>query len=372
MRHIRYIYELPDWPQFRWNSEDLADVLSRLYRRRERLLRRMGGLGFSLRQEVVRDALTEEIVKSSAIEGEVLDLAQVRSSVARRLGVDAGGVQVHPTRQVEGIAEIMLDATMSYDAPLTAERLFGWHAALFPTGRSGMHRIRAGAWRTDERGRMQVVSGPPGREQVHYQAPEASRVQREMWTFLGWFNEQPEDDDPIIKAAIAHLWFVTIHPFDDGNGRIARAIGELALARSERSPSRFYSVSSQIVAERSSYYDILESTQRGSMDVTRWLAWFIDCMERAIEHSESLARTVLEKARFWQGLEGVALNDRQRLMLGRLLDGVEGNLTTSKWAKLTKCSTDAALRDINELIAEGILIRNLGGGRSTSYALVRR
>jgi len=292
----------------------------------------------------------------------------VRSSVARRLGLNAGGV-VAADRHVEGVVEMMLDATRHYDQALTADRLCAWHASLFPTGRSGMRRIRAGAWRDDHTGPMQVVSGPIGRERVHYEGPAAGRLAQEMKAFLDWFEGAGADHDPVLKAGLAHLWFVTIHPFDDGNGRIARAIADRALARSERSARRFYSMSSQTCQERAAYYGILERTQRGTLDVTPWMEWFLACLSRAIDGAQTTLAAVLAKARFWQTLGTAPINERQRLMLNRLLEGFEGHLTTSKWATIAKCSTDTALRDILQLVERGILVRNPGRGRSTSYSL---
>lgn len=327
----------------------------------------MEALGFALRTEASLVTLTEDVVKSSEIEGERLDRDQVRSSIARRLGIDIGAL-TPAERDVEGVVEMMLDATQRYVEPLTAERLFGWHAALFPTGRSGMHRIIVGAWRDDRTGPMQVVSGPVGRERVHYEAPSADRLAREMGTFVDWFNHEVSLD-PVLKAGVAHLWFVTIHPFDDGNGRIARAIADMALARSERSVQRFYSMSAQIRAEREGYYDILEATQKGELDITRWLEWFLRCLGRAIDGAETTLATVMAKARFWEARAGQSFNERQRLVLNRLLDGFEGKLSSSKWAALAKCSQDTALRDIDDLVRRGVLARDAGGGRSTSYSL---
>jgi Fic family protein len=284
--------------------------------------------------------------------------------------MDVGGLEA-ADRHVEGVVEMMLNAIRHYDEPLTAERLFGWHASLFPAGRSGMRKIRVGAWRDDSTGPMQVVSGPIGREHVHSEAPAAARLEREMQVFLDWFNEDGTDTDAVLKAGLAHLWFVTIHPFADGNGRIARAIADLALARSEQSPRRFYSMSAQIRQERTAYYDILEQTQKGTVDVTLWMGWFLACLGRAIGRAQTTLAAVLSKARFWQALRAVPLNERQRLMLNRLLDGFEGKLTTSKWAKIAKCSSDTALRDILDLVERGILVRSPEGGRSTSYALAQ-
>jgi Fic family protein len=329
----------------------------------------MQALGFELREEALLLALTEDVVKSSEIEGEKLDRQEVRSSIARRLGMDIGGLKP-ADRNVEGVVEMTLDATRHYDQPLTEERLFGWHAGLFPTGRSGMRKIRVGIWRDDKNVPMQVVSGAAGRERVHFEAPAAARLEMEMAGFLDWFNAGPEID-PVLKAGLAHLWFVTIHPFDDGNGRIARAISDLCLARSEQNPQRFYSMSAQIGEERDAYYQILEKTQKGGMDVTPWLTWFLDCLGRAIGGAETLLESVLAKARFWESMGDAPLNERQRLVLNRLLNGLEGKLTTSKWAKLTKTSPDTALRDIVDLVERGILVRSTEGGRSTSYALRR-
>ncbi|MCW2308027.1 Fic family protein [Rhodobium gokarnense] len=365
---IRYIHQGKDWPAFRWNAEKLSSLLADVRHRQGRLIGRMEALGFPLRSEAVLKTLTEDVLKSSEIEGERLDKAQVRSSIARRLGLDIGGL-VPADRHVEGIVELMLDATQTYDAPLSADRLFDWHAALFPTGRSGMTRITVGAWRDDSSGPMQVVSGPFGKEKVHFEAPEAGRLDAEMRAFLDWFNSRPVTD-PVLKAGIAHLWFVTLHPFDDGNGRIARAIADMALARSEGTSQRFYSMSAQIRAERNAYYDTLERTQKGDLDITDWLDWFLACLGRAFEGAEAVLSSVLGKARFWEAHAAASFNDRQREMLNRLMDGFEGKLTSSKWAKIEKCSQDTALRDIDDLIRRNILVKDAAGGRSTSYSLV--
>lgn len=362
-----YIHALADWPEFRWSHERLAEQLASVSRRQGRLIGRMEGLGFQLRAEAVLASLTEEVVKSSEIEGEILDKAQVRSSIARRLGLDIGGLEM-VDRNVEGVVEMMLDATQNFAEPLTEERLFAWHAALFPTGRSGMSKITVGAWRTEKSGPMQVVSGPLGREKVHFEAPVAGRLKADMRAFLKWFNGK-ESIDPVLKAAVAHLWFVTIHPFEDGNGRISRAIADMALARSEDSPRRFYSMSAQIRAERKGYYDILESTQKGDLDITYWLQWFLACLDRAFDGAETILAVVLRKAKFCEGVAGENFSDRQRLVLNRLLDGSEGKLTSSKWATLTKVSQDTALRDIDDLVRRGLLVKESAGGRSTSYAL---
>ncbi|MGE0360012.1 MAG: Fic family protein [Vicinamibacterales bacterium] len=363
-----YIHELPGWPNLDWNRETLSPRLADVRHRQGRLIGRLEALGFSEQDQAVLRTLTTDVLTSSAIEGEVLDADQVRSSVARRLGLDIGGLTA-ADRHVEGVVEMMLDATRAFDQPLTDERLFAWHAAMFPTGRSGMHRITVGAWRTDSSSPMQVVSGPVGRERVHFEAPAASRLPGEMRAFLGWFNAPAEGDDPVMRAAQAHFWFVTVHPFDDGNGRIARAIADMALARGEGSPRRFYSMSAEIRRQRDDYYRILEQTQRGALDITPWMAWFLQCLGRAIDGAQATLGGVLDRARVWERLRGVALNERQRTMITRLLDGFDGKLTTSKWAALTKTSPDTALRDILPLVAAGILVKSESGGRSTSYAL---
>jgi Fic family protein len=362
-----YIHNHQAWPRFHWDRDRLSEHLSVVRYEQGRLLGRMEALGFKLRQEAVLKTLTEDVLKSSEIEGEQLDAEQVRSSIARRLGMDVGGLRP-VDRNVEGVVDMMLDATGHYEQPLTAERLFGWQASLFPTSRSGMRRIRVGAWRDDSSGPMQVVSGPIGRERVHFEAPVAEKLNREMQVFLDWFDESTETDW-VTKAGLAHLWFVTIHPFDDGNGRIARAITDMALARSEKSMQRFYSMSAQIRQECAAYYDVLETTQKGTMDVTLWMEWFLGCLGRAIEGAQVTLSTVLSKARFWETFADVSINDRQRLVLNRLLDGFEGKITTSKWAKRAKSSHDTALRDILALVERGILVRNPEGGRSTSYDL---
>lgn len=362
-----YIYQLQDWPRFTWNRELLAEPLASVRHRQGRLIGHMEALGFTLRQEAILQTLTTDVLKSSEIEGEKLDAEQVQSSIARRLGMDIGALKP-ADRNVEGIVEMMLDATRHYDQPLTADRLFSWHAALFPTGRSGMTKIRVGTYRNDSTGPMQVVSGPVGKERVHFQAPPAPRLDGEMGTFLEWFNANIEMD-LVLKAGVAHLWFVTIHPFDDGNGRMARAVADMVLARSESSPQRFYSMSAQIQHERGAYYDTLEHTQKGTLDITPWMDWFLGCLGRAIDGAQIVLGVVLAKARFWESIQGAGLNERQRLVLNRLLDGFAGKLTTTTYAKLTKCSQDTALRDMLFLVEHGILVRSLEGGRSTSYAL---
>ncbi len=363
----RYIHELPDWPDFRWDHERLAGLLASVRHRQGRLLGRMEAIGFSLKAEATLQTLTLDVLKSSEIEGEILDHDQVRSSIARRLGMDIGAL-APADRHVDGVVDMMLDATQNYTASLTEERLFGWHAALFPTGYSGMHKISAGQWRDDSKGPMQVVSGVYGRERVHFEAPVAGRLKKETALFLKWFNGK-DDKDPVLRSGIVHLWFVTLHPFEDGNGRIARAIADMALARSEQSRQRFYSMSAQIRQERKAYYDMLEETQKGDLDITAWLEWFLNCLGRAIDGAEEILGNVLHKAHFWERLAGVPLNERQRTMLNKFLEGFEGKLTSSKWAKIAKCSQDTALRDILDLVERGILTRDEGGGRSTSYSL---
>lgn len=335
--------------------------LSTVRHKQGRLLGKLEGLGFRLREEATLETLTQDVIKSSEIEGEKLPADQVRSSIARRLGIEIAG-EVTANRNVEGVVEMMLDATQRYDELLTDERLFGWHASLFPN-------VNVGEWRDDATGPMQVVSGAIGKEKVHYEAPEAGKLNVEMNKFIEWFNKTTTMD-PVLKAAIAHLWFVTIHPFDDGNGRIARAIADMQLARADGSRQRFYSMSAQIQRERNVYYDILEKTQKGNLDITPWLLWFIECLDRAISLSEENLSGVTKKATFWESHQGVTLNERQRKMLNKLMDGLEGKLTSSKWAKMTKCSPDTALRDIQDLIEKEILEKEEGGGRSTSYKLV--
>jgi Fic family protein len=362
-----YIHQGDDWPRFHWNQDGLVNQLAAVRHRQGRLIGRMEAIGFRLREEAVLNTLTQEVLKSSEIEGEILNSDQVRSSLARRLGIDIGAL-TPADRHVDGIVEMMLDATQRYQDPLTEERLFGWHAALFPTGRRGMQKFRVGAWRDDRSGPMQVVSGPIGKERVHYEAPQADRLPVEMSQFLDWFNGMAPID-PVLKAALAHLWFVTIHPFDDGNGRIARAIADLALARSEQSPKRFYSMSAEIRLERNDYYDILERTQKGALEITPWMEWFLGCLDRAFDGAEATLASVLRKARFWEVHAGESFNDRQRKVVNRLLNGFEGKLTSSKWASLAKCSQDTANRDINDLVKRGVLVKDAAGGRSTSYSL---
>ena len=362
-----YIHENNEWPSFKWRESELADRLAHVRHQQGRLVGKMESLGFDLRQEATLYTLTEDVIKSSEIEGEDLDKYQVRSSVARRLGMDIAGL-VPTERYVEGVVEMMLDATQNYQKKLTSDRLFGWHAALFPTGYSGLSKIIVADWRKDTEGPMQVVSGPIGKERVHYEAPVAKLVSAEMGQFIGWFN-LPPSSDLVLCAAISHLWFVTVHPFEDGNGRIARAITDMVLSRSEQSAQRFYSMSSQIRKERNAYYDILEVTQKGDLDITGWLLWFLECLEHAIIGAEETLSNVLDKAAFWQMHKNSVLNERQVRVLNRLLEDFEGHLTSSKWAKLTKSSQDTALRDINDLVQKGVLQKGMSSGRSTHYVI---
>lgn len=362
-----YIWRAPNWPHWHYDLITLARPLGQVSHAQGLLLGRLADVGMTLRSEASLAALTDDVVKTSEIEGEHLNVASVRSSVARRLGVDVGAL-APVDRHVEGIVEMVLDATLNCHAPVSRERLFGWHAALFPTGYSGLSKITVADWRDDSSGPMQVVSGPIGRQHVHYEAPPAQHLAAEVTRFLSWLNSETVEP-PLIKAGLAHLWFVTLHPFDDGNGRIARAIGDLLLARADSSPQRFYSLSAQIQRERKAYYDILERTQKGTLDITEWLAWFLAALHAAIEQAQHALDAVLMKARFWQRFATTPMNARQVKLLNRLLDGFDGKLTTSKWAAIAKCSADTALRDINELLAAGALRKSAAGGRSTSYEL---
>lgn len=362
-----YIWREDDWPQFRWDAQALLMPLAEARHKQGHLLGQMQRLGFDLQCEAELRATTEDVIKTSEIEGERLDMASVRSSVARRLGLPDGGV-LPPDRKIDGIVEMMLDALRNHASPLAQQRLFGWHAALFPTGWSGLHKITIGDWRTDSAGPMQVVSGPIERPKVHYEAPPANRVGSEIGQFLAWFNQTPPMDG-LLRSGIAHLWFVTIHPFDDGNGRIARTIADLALAQMEGTGQRFYSMSAQIQRERSQYYEILERTQRGSLDITAWLSWFVQCYGRAIDAAEVAAQGVLGKAEFWRRFTSEPMSARQKSVLNRFMDGFEGNLSAKKWAAIGKCSVDTAQRDINDLLKRGILVRNPGGSKRTSYSV---
>jgi Fic family protein len=363
----KYIWQAGDWPNWHFDLAALAQPMAEASRAQGLLMGRLADVGMPLRDQASLAALTEDVVKTSEIEGERLNVDSVRSSIARRLGVDIGAL-APVDRHVEGVVEMVLDATANCNAPVTRQRLFGWHAALFPTGYSGLSKLNVATWRDDASGPMQVVSGPIGRQRVHFEAPPAARLEAETSRFLDWVNDKPKVP-PLIQAGLGHLWFVTLHPFDDGNGRIARAIGDLLLARADGSPQRFYSHSAQIQRERKAYYDILEQTQKGSMDVTAWLAWFLGSLHRAVDQAQHTLDAVLAKTRFWQRWATTPLNERQVKLLNKLLDGFEGKLTTSKWAAIAKCSPDTALRDINDLVARGMLRKTDAGGRSTSYEL---
>ena len=362
-----YIWQASDWPYWRYDLASLARSMANVSRAQGLMHGRLADVGLALREQANLSALTEDVVKTSEIEGELLDVNSVRSSIARRLGVDIGAL-APVDRHVEGVVEMVLDATANCNAPVTQDRLFGWHAALFPTGYSGRTRVNVGDWRDDASGPMQVVSGPLGRQRVHFEAPPADRMESETRRFFDWANSA-SNEPPLIKAALAHLWFVTLHPFDDGNGRIARAVGDLFLARADASPQRFYSLSAQMQRERKVYYDMLERTQKQSLDVTEWLAWFLDALQRAVDQAQHTLDAVLAKNRFWQRWATAPLNERQVKLVNRLLDGFEGKLTSSKWAAIARCSPDTALRDITDLLARGVLRKSDAGGRSTSYEL---
>ena len=362
-----YIHEKKNWTDFVWDNQKVMPKLGEARNQQGRLLGKMESLGFDLQNEALLNTLTLDVVKSSEIEGEFLELEQVRSSIARKLGIEITG-EVDSERHVDGIVEMMLDATQKYDLPLTKDRLFGWHSALFPTGWSSLYKITVANWRQDSTGPMQVISGPMGKEKIHFQAPSSEKVEEEMIKFLDWF-ENEKQLDLVLKASIAHLWFVTIHPFDDGNGRITRAITDMVLSRSDKSSRRFYSMSAQIRIERKQYYEILEKTQKGNSDITDWILWFLQCLINSIASTEVILSKTLYKAEFWKLNAATILNERQQKIINRLLDGFEGKLTSSKWAKINKCSQDTALRDIQDLIAKNILQKEASGGRSTNYEL---
>ncbi|MCR9081722.1 MAG: Fic family protein [Cyclobacteriaceae bacterium] len=362
-----YIYQKAAWPDFTWNSDDFLELLSEARNLQGRLLGKMETLGFDLKNEAFLDTLTQDVLKTSEIEGEFLNPEQVRSSIARRLGMEIAGA-MESDRHVEGVVEMMLDATQNCFEPLNAERLFDWHAALFPTGRSGIYKITVADWRKDTSGPMQVVSGALGKEKVHFQAPDSDLIEEEMNRFIDWFNTQQME--LVVKAAVAHLWFVTIHPFEDGNGRITRALTDMILAQSDKSNQRFYSMSAQIRMERKQYYEMLEKTQKGNLDITDWLVWFLNCLINALKSTDTILTRVFFKAEFWQKHLDTPINERQRKLLNKLMDGFDGKLTSSKWAKIAKCSKDSAVRDINDLIDKGILQKEAAGGRSTNYELV--
>jgi Fic family protein len=361
----KYIYQYENWPHFTWDEKQIQVILGKVRHLQGKIFGQMGALGFSVKEETLLSTLTSDVIKSSEIEDERLNYEQVRSSIARRLGIDYAGM-VYSDKEVEGVVEMMLDATQNYNEPLDEERLFAWHAALFPSGRSGMQRIDVACYRN---GAMQVVSGAMGKEKVHYEAPPPNRTKEEMDVFLNWFNSDTKIDN-VLKAAIAHFWFIIIHPFDDGNGRIARALSDLLLSLSDDSPQRFYSLSSQILTERKVYYEILNKIQHSNGDITEWLDWFLNCLYRALKTSEETMHRVLYKSEFWDKHKNTSINSRQRVMLNKLLDGFDGKLKSSKWAKITKCSADTALRDIKDLIEKGILNQEKPGGRSTNYELI--
>ena len=360
----KYIYQYRTWPDFIWNEKEIQVLLGKVRNLQGKIFGQINALGFSVKEDTMLSTLTLDVVKSSEIEGEILNYEQVRSSIARKLGIEYAGM-VYPDRNVEGVVEMLLDATQNYEQPLTEERLFAWHGALFPIGRSGLYEIDVACYRKDE---MQIVSGAMGKEKVHYQAVPMKQVKLEMDKFLDWYNNETKID-LVIKSAIAHFWFIIIHPFDDGNGRIARAISDLLLARSDNSSLRFYSLSNQMMLERKQYYETLQKVQYNDADITEWIVWFLNCLYRALKNSEKTIEKVLFKADFWDKHKNTELNSRQRLMLNKLLDGFEGKLKTSKWAIITKCSQDTALRDIKDLIEKGILKQEKSGGRSTNYEL---
>lgn len=363
----KYIHQLTKWPDFTWNHELVLPILSEVRHKQGRLKGYLEALGFALRNETSLQTLTLEVIKSNEIEGEILNHDQVRSSIAKHLGLDVAGL-VQVDRNVDGVVEMMLDATQNYNIALTKDRLCSWHAALFPTGRSGMYKITVGKWRNSEKGPMQVVSGAMGKERIHYEAPEADRLEKEMKVFIKWFNSS-NAIDLVLKSAIAHLWFITIHPFDDGNGRIARAIADMQLAKADKDHQRFFSMSAQIRLERKAYYDILEKIQKGSLDITEWLLWFLKCLDNALNATDKVLQRVLNKTKFWDEHTQMSINERQRLLINKLFDGFDGKLNSSKWAKIAKCSTDTALRDIQDLVNKNILEKEIAGGRSTSYVL---
>ncbi len=363
----KYIYQTENWPHFTWKDKEISALFGEVRNLQGKITGQMNSLGFSMKEEASLTTLTLDVVKSSEIEGELLNYEQVRSSIARRLGMNVKGL-VTSDRNIEGVVEMMLDTTQNFQKPLTEERLFGWHASLFPMGWSGMYKIEVGQYRTGE---MQVVSGAMGKERVYYEAPDPKKVKSEMDIFLHWFNDEENQIDLVLKSAIAHFWFIIIHPFDDGNGRIARAISDLMLSRSDHSSDRFYSMSSQILLEKKRYYEVLQKVQYSSGDITEWLNWFLLCLKNAMLETEKSMLKILNKAEFWKIHESTDINERQRLILNKLLYDFEGKLKTSKWAKITKCSTDTALRDIKDLIEKGILKQEIGGGRNTNYELVK-
>jgi Fic family protein len=373
-QEIQYVWQLPSWPKFRWDDAALLQPLGHCRFQQGSLLAQMRALGFEDRQQARADVLVEEVLKTFEIEGERLDPRAVRSSVARRLGLQTAGLPLVRNQHADGVVEILLDATQYHENELTAERLFGWHAALFPTGYSGLHKIRVAAWRDDRNGPMRVVSGPIGREKIHYQAIPAERLDDEMDRFMRWWRESQQEVDGLLRAGAAHLWFVALHPFDDGNGRIARSLTEMALAQDETMATRYYSISSRIMAERESYYAILDRTNKGDGDITEWMIWFLDCVTKAILQANSLLGNVMQKSRFWQCHAQTVLNDRQRKVVNRLLEaghgGFEGGLTNRKYAGIAHVSRATAQRELADLVRKGFIGANPGGGRSASYILI--
>ena len=359
-----YLHERENWWKFTYDSHKVMTELGKVRAKQGLMLGRMSSLGFDFQEDALLTTLSQELVSSSEIEGELLDRQQVRSSIARRLGIETAGM-VGASRYVEGVVEMLLDATQRYAEPLTDARLFGWHNVLFPTGMSGLYKIEVAQYRSGE---MQVVSGAMGKEKVHYEAPKPKRLAEEMERFISWVNAESEVDE-VVKAAITHLWFVTIHPFDDGNGRIARALTDMMLARSERTSKRFYSMSAEIKLMRSEYYEVLEQTQRGDGDITEWLLWFLRCFDAALDSTEENLSAVLARARYWEHFAKEEINERQRKIINLQFDGFFGKLTSSKWAKIAKCSSDTALNDIKDLLGKGMLVKNGEGGRSTNYSL---
>lgn len=362
-----YIYQNNEWPNFKWRNEEIMSLLSEVRNLQGRLIGRMETFGFELKDEAILETLTLDVLKSSEIEGENLNPTSVRSSIAQKLGIEYAGI-ISSDRNVEGMVEMMIDATKNCFNKLTADRLSDWHAALFPTGRSGIFKITVGDWRKDINGKMQVVSGTLGKENIHFQAPDAEVIEFEMNRFIKWFNDV-SDTDLVLKAAIAHLWFVTIHPFQDGNGRITRAITDMLLAQSDKSTQRFYSMSAQIRIERKEYYEILEKVQKGDLDITEWIKWFLNCLINTLISTNQILKKIIDKAAFWNEHSKIIFNERQNKILNKLLDGFDGKLTSSKWAKIVKCSKDTAIRDINDLVNKNVLHKEMAGGRSTSYSL---
>ncbi len=364
-----YVHQKRNWPNFTYDLDALTVALGDVRHKQGKLWGLVNNMGFVIKDETLLKTITQDVIKSSEIEGVLINLEEVRSSVARKLGLNVGGL-VPSDRSTDGVVEMMVDATQNHASPLTKERLFAWHSSLFPFGKSGHYQIEVGKWRDDSTGAMQVVSGAMGKEHVHFEAPAATKLEAEMTQFLEWFNKN-DRLDPVLKAGIAHFWFVTIHPFDDGNGRIARALTDMQLARSEGDSQRYYSLSSQIRIERKAYYELLEKCQRGNLDISDWLEWFVNCMNKALDASNEALKDTFAKAQFWQNHQQTSLNERQRFMLNKLFDDFFGSLSSSKWAKMAKTSPDTALRDIQDLINKGILIKDENaGGRSTNYVLL--